>query len=55
MKGMPMLTARPLAGLLGRAFCWLGAAALGIIAWLGWTSAGAQASLETLWGLCGAR
>ena len=55
MNSMPTLTARPLARWLGRAFCWLGAAVLGISAWLGWTSAGAQASLETLWGLCGVR
>jgi hypothetical protein len=47
--------ARPLTHWLGRAFWSLGAAALGIVAWLGWTSAGAQASLETLWGLCGVR
>lgn len=54
MKGMPTLTARPLAGWIGRAFCCLGLAALGISAWLGWTNGGAQASLETLWSLCGA-
>jgi hypothetical protein len=47
--------ARLLGSWLGRAFCWLGTAALAVIAWLGWIGAGAQASLEALWGLCGVR
>ena len=55
MKGMPTLTARPLSGWPGRAVCGIGVVALGVVAWLGWTSAGAQASLEALWGLCGVR
>ena len=39
----------------GRVVLALCAAALGAIAWLGWTSAGAQAALETLWVFCSAR
>ena len=55
MKGLATPAARSMTVWLGRAFWALGTAALGAIAWLGWTSAGAQASLETLWGLCGVR
>jgi hypothetical protein len=52
MKVLASPAQRPPSAWHGRVFTVLGIAALGALAWLGWTSADAQAALESLWALC---